>query len=90
MEILNKKVNSFFALLNSSVKTKPYFVIIILHEYFRNLYKEDVYLKFSKKNHKKRIINSLDDLIKLLKILNNIKSYKINTIDTTFIITKLM
>ena len=78
MEILNKKVNIFFTLLSSSVKTKPYFVVIILHEYFRNLYKEDIYLQFSEKNHKKRIINKLDDLIKLLKILNNIKSYKIN------------
>lgn len=78
MEIINNKVNSFFTLLNSIVKTKPYFVVIILHEYFRNLYKEDPYLKFSEKNHKKRIINTLDNLIKLLEILNNIKSYKIN------------
>ncbi len=78
MEIINKKVNSFFILLNSIVKTKPYFVVIILHEYFRNLYREDPYLKFSQKNHKKRIINTLDNLIKLLKILQNIKSYKIN------------
>jgi ubiquinone/menaquinone biosynthesis C-methylase UbiE len=78
MEIINKKVNSFFILLNSIVKTKPYFAIMILHEYFRNLYKEDHYLKFSEKNHKKRIINTLDNLIKLLNILKNIKSYKID------------
>ncbi|MBT4646117.1 MAG: class I SAM-dependent methyltransferase [Pelagibacteraceae bacterium] len=78
MEIINKKVDSFFILLNTIVKTKPYFVIIILHEYFRNLYKEDPYLKFSEKNHKKRIINTLDNLIKLLKILNKVRSYKID------------
>ena len=76
MKIL-KKINKFFHLLNIAVKTKPYLVIIVLHEYFRNLYPNDMFLKFTENNHKKRIEETLEQLTKLIELSNKIKTYNI-------------
>ena len=68
------KLKVLFKLLNLIKKTKPYFAIFILHELFRNLYPDDKYLYFTEKNHEKRILKKIDELIKLLLILKNIKT----------------
>jgi ubiquinone/menaquinone biosynthesis C-methylase UbiE len=70
------KLKALFKLLNLIKKTKPYLAIFILHELFRNLYPEDKYLYFTEKNHEKRVLQKIDELIKLLLILKNIKTYK--------------
>lgn len=74
---LQKRIDFFFKLLNTTVKTKPYIVIIVLHEFFRNLYPEDIFLKFSENNHKKRISNKIEELTNFIILCNNIKSYEI-------------
>ena len=71
-----KKLTKLFSLLNFIKKTKPYFAIFILHEFFRNLYPQDKYLNFNEKNHKKRIFKTINELINLLNIIKNIKSYE--------------
>ncbi len=76
-QLLQKELDIFFKLLNILVKTKPYLVVIVLHEYFRNLYPDDTFLKFSENNHKKRITKTLKQLIKFVKISSKIKSYNI-------------
>lgn len=76
-QILQKKINIFFQLLNITVKTKPYLVVIVLHEYLRNLYPEDMFLKFTENNHKKRIAKTLKQLTELIELSNKIKSYNI-------------
>ena len=76
-QLLHKELDIFFKHLNIMVKTKPYLVVIVLHEYLRNLYPDDTFLKFSENNHKKRITKVLKQLIKFVKISNKIKTYNI-------------
>ena len=77
MKNLKKEINKFFQLLNTIVKTKPYLVVIVLHEYLRNLYPEDSFLKFTENNHTKRIKKILKPLTEFIKLSNKIKTYKI-------------
>ena len=76
-QLLQKELDIFFKHLNIMVKTQPYLVVIVLHEYLRNLYPDDTFLKFSENNHKKRITKVLKQLIKFVKISNKIKTYNI-------------
>ena len=52
--------------------------MIILHEYFRNLYPYDTHIKFNISNPKKRINLLQKNLIKILKDFNNFGFYKID------------
>ena len=61
----NKK---FFIEIKKLIKTHPYFAVILIHEYFRNLYPTDPSISFKIKDPVKRINFLLDDLIKISKI----------------------
>jgi len=73
---LKKDIKKLIRELNNLVKTHPYFVVIIMHELFRNLYFYDPYIKTSQKNHYNKLRNSVDNLLNLSKLIPEIGSYK--------------
>ena len=75
---LIKNQNIIFSYIKKYLKIYPYFCVIILHEYYRNLYYHDPHIKFKIKNPKKRIYDLQINLIDILKSLKNFGSYKIN------------
>lgn len=73
-----KNQNQIFSYIKKYSKTHPYFCVIILHEYFRNLFPYDPHIRFSNEEPIKRIY---DLQIKLIEILSNFKDfgfYKLN------------
>ena len=52
---LIKNQNIIFSYVKGYSKKHPYFCVIILHEYFRNLFPHDPHIKFKITNPKKRI-----------------------------------
>jgi hypothetical protein len=77
-EKILKNQKYLFSILNKIKKKYPYLTVIILHEYFRNLFPHDPYIKFKILNPKKRIYNLQISLIKILKNFKNFGSYIIN------------
>lgn len=75
---LIKNQNVIFSYIKGYLKKHPYFCVIILHEYFRNLEPHDPYVKFKIINPKNRINNLQLNLIKILKNFKNIGFYKNN------------
>jgi ubiquinone/menaquinone biosynthesis C-methylase UbiE len=70
--------NKIFSYIESYLKKYPYLCIIILHEYFRNLFPEDPHIKFKIKDPKKRINDLQITLIKILQNFENFGFYNIN------------
>ena len=77
-KIILKNQQYLFSILNSIKKKYPYLVVIILHEYFRNLFPHDPHIKFKILNPKKRIYDLQISLIEILKNFKNFGSYRIN------------
>ncbi len=75
---LYKNQSLIFSYIKKYLKTHPYLCVIILHEYFRNLYPHDPHIKFNISNPKKRINLLQKNLIKILKDFNNFGFYKID------------
>jgi len=75
--MLEKQQNRIFSLLNKIIKKHPYMVVIVLHEYFRNLYPTDPHIQFKEKNPIKRISNVQKLLITLIINFKEFGSYKI-------------
>lgn len=75
---LLKNQNKIFLYIKGYLKKYPYFCIIILHEYFRNLFPDDPHIKFKIKDPRKRINNLQITLLKTLENLRNFGFYKIN------------
>jgi predicted nucleic acid-binding Zn ribbon protein len=73
---LIKNQNIIFSYIRSYLKKYPYFCVIILHEYFRNLFPHDPLIKFKITNPKKRINDLQITLIKILKNFKNVGFYK--------------
>ena len=77
---LSKKIRLFFKIANNLSATHPELVVISFHEYFRNLYLIDPYIK--KRNHKdpkKNLEIVVTNLINFLysgKKLGSYLSYK--------------
>jgi ubiquinone/menaquinone biosynthesis C-methylase UbiE len=69
--------NKIFFLIRSIINKHPYFVIIILHEYLRNIEPYDPHIKFKINNPKKRILKLQDQIIKLIQLLKNFGNYNI-------------
>ena len=78
MQRLLKNQNKIFSYVNKNIKKHPYFCVIILHEYFRNIFPYDPIIKFKTNNPKKRIDLLQKRLINLFKSLESFGSYKIN------------
>jgi len=70
----NQKI--LFNNLKKIISSKPYFVIIILHEYFRNLFPHDDYIKFKVVNPIKRILTIQNLLINTIYTFYKFGSYK--------------
>ena len=77
-KIIFKNQKYLFSILNSIKKKYPYLVVIILHEYFRNLFPHDSHIKFKILNPKKRIYDLQISLIEILKNFKNFGFYRIN------------
>ena len=71
-----KKQKKLFQLCKKLIVTHPYFVVIILHEYIRNLYPHDPHIKFKIKNPIKRINLLQNQLIHICQSLVNLGHYK--------------
>ena len=78
MQRLIKNQKKIFYYVNKNIKKHPYFCVIILHEYFRNIFPYDPIIKFKTNNPKKRIDLLQKRLINLFKSLESFGSYKIN------------
>ena len=72
-----KKQKELFQLCKKLIVTHPYLVVIILHEYIRNLYPHDPYIKFKIKNPIKRINLLQNQLIHICQNLTNLGHYNI-------------
>ena len=71
-----KNQNKIFFYIKKIIKSHPYLCVIILHEYFRNLFPHDPHIKFKEKNPLKRIFILQVKMINILKeieILGNTK-----------------
>ncbi len=76
---LKAKSDSFFELCNSIIETKPWLVIISMHEYFRNLYPDDPYITFPKKLcPTERLYLTIENLLSLLNSGQSLGHYSIN------------
>ena len=78
-EIINKKLKKFINLSNSLATTHPAIVVICFHDFFRNLYISDPYIKkrFSKDPYK-NILLVLNNCISFLSYGKNLGSYLTN------------
>jgi len=72
----NQKI--LFKNVKKIIFSHPYFVIIILHEYFRNLFPHDDYIKFRVVNPIKRILTIQNLLINTIYSINKFGYYKLD------------
>ena len=72
-----KKQKKLFQLCKKLIVTHPYFVVIIFHEYIRNLFPHDPHIKFKIKNPIKRINLLQNQLIHICQGLINLGHYSI-------------
>ena len=75
---LVKKINYFFKILDKLIITHPYFVVIILHDYFRQIYNYDNYIDFKIKDPVKRFNFTIKNLTNLAISVCEIGSYNTN------------
>jgi len=64
--------------LSKLVHSHPYFVVIILHEYFRNIFPSDPHIKFKTNDPVKRISMLFDSLDSIIDLLLEFGNYKLN------------
>ncbi len=75
-KVLKEKVDLFFHLAEREIPTKPWLMVIAMHEYFRNIFPADIYLPFHiKENHVKRISTVIDNCTEFLESGEKINSY---------------
>lgn len=76
LEMIKSKADRFFALAADQVETRPWLVVILMHEYYRNLYPTDPYLPFPPgSSHLARIDGVLDQAIRCLEAMRSVGSY---------------
>ena len=75
---LLKKEKVLFDKLSKLVHAHPYFVVIILHEYFRNIFPSDPHIKFKTNDPVKRISMLFDSLDSIIDLLLEFGNYKLN------------
>ena len=77
---LKAKFHKFLILAEKNLYFKPWLVVILMHEYYRNLYPSDPYLSFDKRiSNIKRISLVLDRSIKILQDSDYLESYFLKT-----------
>lgn len=76
LEELKQKFDNFIEVAEQNIHSRPWLVVILMHEYYRNLYPTDPYLPFDENvSHIDRISKILDNNIELLKKSNFLESY---------------
>lgn len=73
---LRKNIKKLIRKSKTLVKVHPYFVVITMHELFRNLYYFDPYIKNENKNHFKSLKISVHNLNHFLSSVSRIGSYR--------------
>lgn len=81
-------IKKLFNLLKKLSIKHPYLVILILHEYYRNLYSLDPYIKFKTLNPTKRINELIFKLINFASLSLEIGSYNIKSNKNFFLVDK--
>jgi ubiquinone/menaquinone biosynthesis C-methylase UbiE len=75
-DALQAKADRFFDLAAGEVEVRPWLVVILMHEYYRNLYPTDPHLPFAAgSSHRVRIEGVLDDAIRGLEAFQFAGSY---------------
>ena len=74
---LQSKADHFFQLAGQNVRARPWLVVILMHEYFRNLYPADPHIPFSNNpgSDASRIATTLDTCTALLEQSTSLGSY---------------
>lgn len=67
---LKEKFDCFLTLAKENIHSRPWLVVMLMHEYYRNLWPADPYIPFVEKDNKKRILSVLNKNIEILKNLN--------------------
>jgi ubiquinone/menaquinone biosynthesis C-methylase UbiE len=76
MNVLKTKFDTFVKLADKNVGSKPWLVVILMHEYFRNLYPSDPHMPFDKDTpHVERISSTLDTCVEILQRFSPVGSY---------------
>jgi len=79
---LKNKFDEFLVLAEEHIHSKPWLVVILMHEYYRNLYPIDPYIPFKDGlSHTERISLILDKNIEILKNTEYLGSYFSQTTD---------
>ena len=73
---LKKDIKKLVDRSSKFTKNHPYFVVIVMHELFRNLYYFDPYIKSDEKDHYKRLKFTVNNLNNFLNTISSIGSYK--------------
>ena len=81
---LKKDIKKLVDKSSKFTKSHPYFVVIIMHELFRNLYYFDPYINSGEKNHFKRLKFTVDNLNNFANIISNIGSYKKKVVNENY------
>ena len=77
LEGIKDKFDSFIDIADKHVGSHPWLIVILMHEYFRNLYPEDPYISWKSSNGSPmvRISRILDHSIETLNSSKFIGSY---------------
>ena len=76
LQILKEKFDEFLILAEKNIYLRPWLVIMLMHEYFRNLFPADPHIPFTPGiSHTERISLVLDKSIELFKIGTFLGSY---------------
>lgn len=74
-----KKIDKLFINLNKLVNKNPFVIVIILHEYYRNLYFHDPFIKLKPIDPIQRFNQNIEKYIQISEVfLNNFGFYKFN------------
>lgn len=73
---INQLLDEFIEISKINAKTHPFFVVIFMHEYFRNIWPNDPFIKETLSDNKVENIKScLENLINLSKNIQTLGSY---------------
>lgn len=76
VDVLKAKFDRFLSLAEENINSRPWLIVILMHEYFRNLYPDDPHIPFNKdKSHVERVSSTLDDCIEIFHEFGSVGSY---------------
>ena len=72
---IKKNINKLILISKKNSKKYPLFVILAMHELFRNLYPHDPYIKKNINNHVDNLLNVVNNLILFIQHTSKFGSY---------------